>query len=160
MADYQLFINGGYRDAASGETFATHNPATGEKIADVAKAGKEDAVAAITAARKAFDEGPWPRTTRHGARREAATRSPSCIGAKAAEVRRDRGARRRRHDPKAQFADVPGAHRARSSGSPSMAEEQPETVDLPGSPFPPSENYIKYEPHRRVHRASSRGTSR
>ena len=43
MADHQLFINGEYRDAASGETFATYDPATGEKIADVAKAGKEDA---------------------------------------------------------------------------------------------------------------------
>ena len=43
MADFKLFINGEFCDAASGETFATYNPATGEKIADVPKAGKEDA---------------------------------------------------------------------------------------------------------------------
>ena len=61
MADYQLFIDGERCDAASGETFATHDPATGEKIADVAKAGREDAVRAIEAARRAFDEGPWPK---------------------------------------------------------------------------------------------------
>ena len=41
MADYQLLINGELTDAAAGETFATYNPAKGEKIADVAKAGKE-----------------------------------------------------------------------------------------------------------------------
>ena len=41
--DYKLFINGEFVDAQSGETFATYDPATGEKIADVAKAGKEDA---------------------------------------------------------------------------------------------------------------------
>ncbi len=61
MSDYQLIIDGEACEAASGETFETTNPANGEKIADVAKAGKEDAVRAIEAARRAFDEGPWPR---------------------------------------------------------------------------------------------------
>ncbi|MGZ4784385.1 MAG: aldehyde dehydrogenase family protein, partial [Acidimicrobiales bacterium] len=28
MADYKLFINGEFSDAASGETFATYNPGT------------------------------------------------------------------------------------------------------------------------------------
>ena len=61
MADTKLFINGEWAEAASGETFPTHAPSTGEKIADVAKAGREDAQRAIAAARKAFDDGPWPR---------------------------------------------------------------------------------------------------
>ncbi len=39
MADYQLFIGGELRDAASGETFTTTNPGTGQAIAEVAKAG-------------------------------------------------------------------------------------------------------------------------
>ena len=61
MADYKLFINGEYVEAQSGETFTTYDPATGQPIGEVAKAGREDSVRAIEAARKAFDEGPWPR---------------------------------------------------------------------------------------------------
>src|SRR5436305_627318 len=61
MADFQLFIDGEYVDAASGETFTTTDPGTGQPIGEVAKAGRDDAVRAIEAARKAFDEGPWPK---------------------------------------------------------------------------------------------------
>ena len=41
MADTQLFINGEWTDAKSGESFPTFAPSTGEKIADVAKAGSQ-----------------------------------------------------------------------------------------------------------------------
>ncbi|HET7580737.1 MAG TPA: aldehyde dehydrogenase family protein [Bacillales bacterium] len=58
---YQLFINGEAVDAASGETFTTYNPATGEAIAKIAKAGKEDVDKAVAAARNAFDNGKWKR---------------------------------------------------------------------------------------------------
>jgi aldehyde dehydrogenase (NAD+) len=58
---YQLVIGGDRVDAASGETFDTIDPSTGEVFASVAKAGKEDVDRAVTAARAAFDEGPWPR---------------------------------------------------------------------------------------------------
>jgi len=61
MGDAQLFIDGVWADAQSGETFPTYAPSTGEKIADVAKAGREDAQRAVQAARKAFDDGPWSR---------------------------------------------------------------------------------------------------
>src|ERR1700675_725028 len=61
MGDTQLFVDGAWVDAKSGETFPTYAPSTGEKIADVAKAGREDAQLAVQAARKAFDEGPWPK---------------------------------------------------------------------------------------------------
>jgi len=53
MGDAQLFIDGVWADAQSGETFPTYAPSTGEKIADVAKAGREDAQRAVQAARKA-----------------------------------------------------------------------------------------------------------
>ena len=46
---------------ARGCCHTTFAPSTGEKIADVAKAGREDAQLAIEAARDAFDNGPWPR---------------------------------------------------------------------------------------------------
>lgn len=44
-------------DARSGKTFATINPATGKKIADVAEADKADVDLAVTAALKAFARG-------------------------------------------------------------------------------------------------------
>lgn len=44
----------------SGETFSTVNPATGEKLVDVAHASKEDVDTAVAAARKAFRE-TWGR---------------------------------------------------------------------------------------------------
>jgi len=57
----KLFINGEWVDAASGETFETVNPATEEVVTTVAKAGPEDVNRAVAAARKAFEEGPWPK---------------------------------------------------------------------------------------------------
>ncbi|MFC4767764.1 aldehyde dehydrogenase family protein [Effusibacillus consociatus] len=64
---YQLFINGEYVESSNGEFFETHNPATGEVIATVAKASKEDVDKAVAAARTAFEEGKWPKFT--GAKR-------------------------------------------------------------------------------------------
>ena len=56
----QLFINGQWTDAASGQTFDTPNPATGETLARVAEGDAEDINRAVRAARAAF-EGPWSR---------------------------------------------------------------------------------------------------
>lgn len=57
----QLIIDGELRDAADGATSADINPATGEIIAQVASGGIPDINAAVAAARRAFDEGPWSR---------------------------------------------------------------------------------------------------
>ena len=51
----QLFINGQWSDAASGKTFDTPNPATGETLARVAEGDAEDINRAVKAARTAFD---------------------------------------------------------------------------------------------------------
>ncbi|WP_061290467.1 aldehyde dehydrogenase family protein [Herbidospora cretacea] len=59
----QLFIGGQWVDAASGRTFATPNPATGETLAHIAEADREDVDRAVRAARAAFEEGPWSRMT-------------------------------------------------------------------------------------------------
>jgi phenylacetaldehyde dehydrogenase len=59
----QLFINGQWCDAASGKTFETPNPATGETLARVAEGGAEDIDRAVRAARRAFEDGPWGRMT-------------------------------------------------------------------------------------------------
>jgi len=56
---YHLIINGEKVKSSTGETIQTFNPATGELIAEVAKASKEDAEKAVEAARKSFDHGKW-----------------------------------------------------------------------------------------------------
>lgn len=56
----QLYIDGKWSDAAGGNTLAVNNPATGDHLADVALASAADVDRAVAAARKAFDEGPWP----------------------------------------------------------------------------------------------------
>ncbi len=55
MAAKKLLINGKWVDAASGKTFESINPATGEVLAHIAEAGESDVNAAVAAARKAFD---------------------------------------------------------------------------------------------------------
>ncbi|XP_027921129.1 aldehyde dehydrogenase family 2 member B4, mitochondrial-like [Vigna unguiculata] len=57
----QHLINGKFVDAASGKTFPAYDPRTGEVIANVAEGDVEDINRAVSAARKAFDEGPWPK---------------------------------------------------------------------------------------------------
>jgi phenylacetaldehyde dehydrogenase len=56
----KMFINGEWADAASGKTFETPNPATGETLARVAEGDTEDINRAVRAARTAFD-GEWSR---------------------------------------------------------------------------------------------------
>ena len=60
---HQLFINGQWVDAASGKTFETPNPATGETLARIAEGDAEDVDRAVRAARRAFEEGPWGKMT-------------------------------------------------------------------------------------------------
>jgi phenylacetaldehyde dehydrogenase len=57
----KLFIGGSWVDAASGKTFETLNPATGEVLATVAEGDAEDIDRAVRAARRAFEDGPWSR---------------------------------------------------------------------------------------------------
>jgi aldehyde dehydrogenase (NAD+) len=56
-----LFIGGKWLDSASGKTFPTLNPFTGETICQVAEGDKADIDLAVKAARKAFEDGPWPK---------------------------------------------------------------------------------------------------
>src|SRR5438445_13461628 len=62
VKDQPLFIGGKWLDSVSGKTFATVNPATGETTCQVAEGDKADVDLAVKAARKAFEEGAWPKT--------------------------------------------------------------------------------------------------
>jgi aldehyde dehydrogenase (NAD+) len=57
----RLLIDGEWTDARSGATFSTVNPADESVIASVAEAGAEDVDAAVAAARRALESGPWAR---------------------------------------------------------------------------------------------------
>src|SRR5271155_3399403 len=57
----KILINGKWVEAASGKTFPTYNPATGEVLANIAAGDKEDIDLAVKAARAAFETGPWSK---------------------------------------------------------------------------------------------------
>src|SRR5690606_16077109 len=57
-----LSIGGEWRDARSGATREIRCPADQRHVATVAEAGPDDVADAVAAARRAFDEGPWPST--------------------------------------------------------------------------------------------------
>lgn len=57
----KLLIGGQWVEAASGKTFDTINPATGDALAKVAEGGPEDIERSVAAARQALEEGPWGR---------------------------------------------------------------------------------------------------
>jgi phenylacetaldehyde dehydrogenase len=57
----KMLINGKWVDSASGKTFPTYNPATGEVLSHVAEGDREDIDRAVKAARAAFETGPWSK---------------------------------------------------------------------------------------------------
>jgi phenylacetaldehyde dehydrogenase len=62
-APKRLLIDGKWLSAASEQTFEVKNPANGATIAHVAEGDKADINAAVRAARRAFESGPWPAMT-------------------------------------------------------------------------------------------------
>lgn len=60
---HKMLINGKWVESASGKTFPTYDPATGEVLAEIAEGDREDINRAVQAARNAFENGPWPRLT-------------------------------------------------------------------------------------------------
>ncbi len=61
LADGLMLIDGRWTAAESGRTWDHRHPATGEDVASFPIAEAEDVDLAVRAARRAFDEGPWPR---------------------------------------------------------------------------------------------------
>ena len=61
IAPRELFIGGAWVPAQSGKRREVYDPSTGQVITTVAEAGLADLEAAVSAARKAFDQGDWAR---------------------------------------------------------------------------------------------------
>ena len=55
------FIDNHFVPSLQGGTFETLNPATNQPLAEVADGSAADIDRAVQAARRAFDQGPWPR---------------------------------------------------------------------------------------------------
>ncbi|MGW0731090.1 aldehyde dehydrogenase family protein [Streptomyces sp. NPDC002851] len=62
-AEQTIYVGGEWRKAASGAIREILDPADAKPFAVVAEGGVEDADAAIAAAKRAFEDGPWPKTS-------------------------------------------------------------------------------------------------
>jgi len=58
---HPLFIGGSFVEPSTGRTFAVLDPTSGQEIARVPEGDAVDIDRAVTAARRAFDSGPWPK---------------------------------------------------------------------------------------------------
>jgi len=90
----KLLINGRWVDSVSGKTFPTTNPSTGEVITQVAEADAPDVDKAVTAARAAFDKGPWRKKMSASERGVLMNRLADLIEKHADELAQQTGARR------------------------------------------------------------------
>jgi aldehyde dehydrogenase (NAD+) len=61
LASSRLYIDGDWVDGSSDEMLDVINPATEQVFASVPQASVADVDRAVAAARRAFDDGPWPR---------------------------------------------------------------------------------------------------
>ena len=61
LKNHRLYIDGEWVEASGDDALDVINPATEEVIAQVPQASVADVDRAVAAARRAFDEGPWPR---------------------------------------------------------------------------------------------------
>jgi aminomuconate-semialdehyde/2-hydroxymuconate-6-semialdehyde dehydrogenase len=85
MERFGHVIDGQEVDALDGATMPSIDPYTQQPWAEVALGGRADAERAVTAARKAFDEGPWPRMG-YAERQAALHRLADLIEARADEL--------------------------------------------------------------------------
>ena len=77
----ELYIGGEWVAPAGSDVIEVVSPATEEVIGQVPDGTPADIDAAVAAARKAFDEGPWPHMTPGAARRGARQALAGAAGA-------------------------------------------------------------------------------
>src|SRR5438128_7373928 len=105
----QLFINGDFVDARSGQTFPTINPATEEKIADLASAGPEDVDDAVRAARAQMEPGSAWQKMKPRDRAKILWRIADMLSARADEIGRIETLDNGKPIFESQFVDTPAA---------------------------------------------------
>ena len=105
----QLFINGEFVDAANGATFATINPATEEKITDVASASEADVDAAVRAARAQMEPGSAWQKMKPRDRAKVMWKLADILSARAEEIGRIETIDNGKPIFESQFVDTPAA---------------------------------------------------
>jgi len=105
----KLFINGEFVDARSGEMFPTINPATEEKLADVASAGPDDVDAAVRAARAQLEPGSEWQKMKPRDRAKVMWRIADMLSARAEEIGRIETLDNGKPIFESQFVDTPAA---------------------------------------------------
>jgi acyl-CoA reductase-like NAD-dependent aldehyde dehydrogenase len=105
----QLFINGDFVDARGGETFSTINPATEEKLADVASAGPDDVDGAVRAARAQLEPGSEWQKMKPRDRAKVMWRIADMLSARAEEIGRIETLDNGKPIFESQFVDTPAA---------------------------------------------------
>ena len=105
----QLFINGEFVDAKSGETFDTINPATEETITGVASAGAEDIDDAVRAARAQMEPGSAWQKMKPRDRAKIMWRIADMLTARAEEIGRIETIDNGKPIFESQFVDTPAA---------------------------------------------------
>ncbi len=105
----RLFINGEFVDARSGETFVTSNPATEEKITDVASAGAEDVDLAVKAARAQMEPGSEWQKMKPRDRAKVLWKIADMLSARAEEIGRIETLDNGKPIFESQFVDTPAA---------------------------------------------------
>ncbi|MEB4211281.1 aldehyde dehydrogenase [Mycobacterium sp. 94-17] len=81
----ELFVGGQWRKPANPQQLAVISPHSEEPVGHVQVAGPEDVEAAVAAARRAFDHGPWPRLS-HAERMEKVEQLAGIYGGHADEM--------------------------------------------------------------------------
>jgi acyl-CoA reductase-like NAD-dependent aldehyde dehydrogenase len=105
----QLFINGEFVDAKSGETFATINPATEETITSIASAGTADIDDAVRAARAQMEAGSAWQKMKPRDRAKILWRLADMLMARADEIGRIETIDNGKPIFESQFVDTPAA---------------------------------------------------
>ncbi|MCG7596897.1 aldehyde dehydrogenase [Mycobacterium sp. PSTR-4-N] len=82
----KLFIGGKWVEPATSDVIEVHSPATGELVGKVPLASAADVEAACAAARKAFDDGPWPQMS-PAERQEVLARAVKILEERADELK-------------------------------------------------------------------------
>lgn len=137
---YQLLIDGQWVDAASGKTFVTPNPATGQPLAEVAEADAEDVDRAVAAARKAF-EGPWSKISARERGRKI-YKLAQLLEAKTKEIAELETADNGKPIKESLYFDVPSAVENFEYFAGWATKIEGETIPVPGQFF----NYTLREP--------------
>ncbi len=141
MNKYQMYIDGKFCDAQSGEVLESINPATEEKIAAFPKAGKADLDKAISAARTAFDKGDWPKMNLQE-RASYLVRIAHAIRESAFELSRIETQDSGKTMKQTTFIDIPVAANAFEYFAGAAGEVKGETLTIPA----PAMSYTLREP--------------